>query len=69
MEKARRRPELKKCCCPYCGEEIAEESLPFCQPCGVVIRYCAKCREPVAKEAATCPHCGEPVQRSSTGES
>jgi hypothetical protein len=48
--------------CPYCDEEIVSAQLPFCKPCGVSLRYCAKCRVAVAREAEVCPHCGGPLE-------
>ena len=48
----------RKCFCPYCEEEIVISKLPYCQPCGVTLRYCAKCQIAVAKEAEVCPQCG-----------
>jgi len=48
----------KKCLCPYCEQEIFTAEFPYCQPCGVTLRYCAKCRIAVAREAETCPQCG-----------
>ncbi len=44
--------------CPYCEEEILTAGFPYCQPCGVLLRYCAKCQIAVVREAVVCPQCG-----------
>ncbi|MBM4461948.1 MAG: hypothetical protein FJ012_01255 [Chloroflexi bacterium] len=44
--------------CPYCESDIATARLPYCQPCGVTLRYCAKCEIAVEREAKVCPRCG-----------
>ena len=51
-------PKESRCFCPYCEEELAISPLPYCQPCGVTLRYCIKCRIAVVREATVCPHCG-----------
>jgi len=48
----------KKCVCPYCDEEIILARLPYCQPCGVTLRYCRSCQIAVPREAKVCPQCG-----------
>jgi len=48
----------KRCFCPYCEEEIALTVLPYCQPCGVTLRYCSNCQIAVPREAKVCPQCG-----------
>ncbi len=48
----------KRCFCPYCEEEIALTVLPYCQPCGVILRYCSNCQIAVPREAKVCPQCG-----------
>jgi len=48
----------RKRLCPYCEEEILTAGFPFCQPCGVRLRYCVRCQIPVVREAAVCPQCG-----------
>ena len=48
----------KKRFCPYCEEEIMLAMLPYCQPCGVTLRYCRNCQIAVPKEAEVCPQCG-----------
>ena len=51
-EKGRRR------FCPYCEEELAVPPPPYCQPCGMTLRYCTKCQVAVVRAAAVCPQCG-----------
>ena len=52
------------CLCPYCEEEIAIASCPFCQACGSVISYCVTCQIMVPDVNATiCPQCGAPLKR------
>ena len=52
------REEQKGCVCPYCEGEVAISDVPFCQPCGVTLRYCVCCHMAVEKEAEVCPQCG-----------
>ena len=47
-----------RCICPYCEEEILTAGFPYCQRCGVTLRYCARCQIAVVREATVCPHCG-----------
>ena len=58
----KRSEEPKKretmCFCPYCEEEIVTVRFPYCQPCGVTLRYCIKCQIAVVREAEVCPQCG-----------
>lgn len=49
---------VRKCVCPYCEEEITLTVLPYCQPCGVTLRYCSSCQTAVPREADVCPQCG-----------
>ncbi|MFH1484642.1 MAG: hypothetical protein ABIH46_01090 [Chloroflexota bacterium] len=51
-----------KCFCPYCEQELAAAPHPICQPCGITLRYCTKCKIVVGKEAKVCPQCGGDVQ-------
>jgi len=55
-EKAKEKEE--RCFCPYCEGEIVMAAFPYCQPCGVVLRYCVKCQIAVVREATVCPQCG-----------
>lgn len=48
----------KKRFCPYCEGEILTAEFPYCQPCGVTLRYCARCQIAVIREAMVCPQCG-----------
>lgn len=48
----------RKCLCPYCEHEVAISANPFCQPCGITLRYCTKCKIVVGREATVCPECG-----------
>jgi hypothetical protein len=50
--------KVEKRACPYCDSEIADAGSPFCKPCGVSLRYCAKCQTAVEREAIVCPQCG-----------
>ena len=43
---------------PYCEQEILTAKFPYCQPCGVTLRYCVRCQIAVVREATTCPQCG-----------
>jgi len=52
------REKEGKCFCPYCEEELVMAALPYCQPCGVTLRYCINCQIAVAREAEVCPQCG-----------
>ena len=58
--KRREEPEekQKRCFCPYCEEEIITSALPYCQPCGITLRYCPNCQIAVVREAGVCPQCG-----------
>jgi hypothetical protein len=58
MEKTKKTTKAAKCACPFCEEEVEVTALPFCQACGVAIRYCAKCETPAPKNAKVCPKCG-----------
>ena len=48
----------RRCLCPYCEEEILTAVFPYCQPCGMTLRYCIKCHIVVVREATVCPQCG-----------
>jgi len=47
-----------RCFCPYCEEELVISALPYCQACGVTLRYCVRCQIAVVREARVCPQCG-----------
>ena len=57
-----RKAEKEHRFCPYCDEEIAEVSLPYCGACGVIVFYCPECRKPVPRENKVCPHCGAEIK-------
>ncbi len=62
--KKQKKIEWERCLCPYCEEELVIASMPFCQACGVVFRYCIKCGVTVLeKDAETCPWCGGRLER------
>ena len=52
--------------CPYCDEEIAETSFPYCKACEVPVFYCPKCRKPVARDNRVCPNCGAEIKGEKT---
>ena len=47
-----------RCFCPYCEEELTISTMPYCQPCGVTLRYCVRCQIAVVREATICLQCG-----------
>jgi predicted amidophosphoribosyltransferase len=57
-----RQPERERRFCPYCDEEIAEVSWPYCQACEVTVFYCPKCRQPVPRDNRICPNCGAEIK-------
>ena len=58
MKRSEKPKEEIKHLCPYCEEEILTAGFPFCQPCGVSLRYCVRCQIAVVREATVCPQCG-----------
>jgi len=50
------------CNCPYCDEEIADESLPYCQACKTELTSCPECGKPMAKDGKTCQNCGTKIK-------
>ena len=48
--------------CPYCDEEIAEASFPYCEACKVTVFNCPTCRKPVPRDNRVCPHCGAEIR-------
>ena len=50
------------CSCPYCEEEIADESLPYCQACKAVLTFCPECGKPIAKDDKICQYCGTKIK-------
>ena len=64
MKKEKKTEKQEKCLCPYCEEELAVASCPFCQACGAGLSYCVSCQIMVTdKEANACPECGAPLRK------
>ena len=61
---AERKKKLKKThlVCPYCDEEIAEASFPYCEPCKIKVFYCPSCKTPMPRESTKCPNCGVDIK-------
>ncbi len=62
MMAAEHKVEREHRFCPYCDEEVAEVSWPYCDVCNVDIFYCPKCRKPVPRDKRICPHCGAEIK-------
>ena len=56
------RIEREKRFCPYCDEEIAVTSFPYCKSCEVEEFYCPQCHKPVPRDKRECPHCGAEIK-------
>lgn len=54
--------EEDHCACPYCEEEIKDESLPYCQACKAALTLCPECGKPMAKDEKTCQSCGAKIK-------
>jgi hypothetical protein len=64
VNKSEKSKKEQHCLCPYCEEELAIASCPFCQACGSVISYCVSCQIMVPDVNATkCPDCGAPLKK------
>ena len=50
-----------RCKCPYCDEEIEEESI-LCSACKIEIVYCSNCGKPVVSTVGKCPNCGTSIK-------
>ena len=59
---AERKAEKERRFCPYCDEELAEASFPYCQACEVTVFYCPKCRKPVPRDKKVCPNCSANIK-------
>ena len=59
---AKNELEKARCFCPYCDEEIAEVSSPYCEVCKVTVFYCPECRKPLSRDNKVCPHCGTEIK-------
>ncbi len=57
QEAGRETEEKARCVCPFC-ENALEMPAPWCTVCGVQIRFCRACEEPLPKDATVCPNCG-----------
>ena len=49
------------CDCPYCDEEIVDESLPYCQVCKATLSHCPECGKPMTRDAKACQNCGTKI--------
>jgi len=56
------KAEKKNLFCPYCDEEIAETSFPYCHACELTVFYCPKCRKAVPRDNRVCPYCGAEIK-------
>lgn len=45
------------CVCPFC-DGVVEAWAPWCATCGVELRLCGECEEPLPLAATVCPSCG-----------
>ncbi|MFC1894260.1 zinc ribbon domain-containing protein [Chloroflexota bacterium] len=62
MAEEPKKAEKERRFCPYCDEEIAEVSFPYCGSCEVTVFYCPQCREPLPRDRRVCPHCGAEIR-------
>ena len=62
MTEGEHKSEKKHHFCPYCDEEIAEVTWPYCGACEVDVFYCPECRDPVPRDNRVCPHCGVEIK-------
>ncbi len=58
-----RKVEKEHRTCPFCDEQIAEASFPYCQACEVNITRCPQCQKPVPRNKKVCPSCGAKVKK------
>ncbi len=50
--------------CPFCDEEVVKAQFPYCRSCGVTLKYCQQCGQPVARSKRVCPNCGARIVKS-----
>ncbi len=62
MMESERKIEKEGRFCPYCDEEIAKESFPYCGACEVTVFYCPSCRKPIPRDKRVCSYCGAEVK-------
>lgn len=60
------RDQARKCACPYCEEELIVTGSPFCEGCGVTLRYCNECGAVLSGTVVVCPQCGTNIQQDET---
>ena len=63
---AEQRGKSEHLSCPYCDEEIAEISFPYCDACKVTMFYCPECQKPLPRDNKVCPHCGAEIKGEGT---
>jgi transposase len=59
---AEKEPVKEPRYCPYCDEEIAEASFPYCAACAVTEFTCPGCGKTFPREKRECPHCGAKIK-------
>ena len=64
----KKKAEKRRLVCPYCDDEIAEESFPYCQACEVDVFHCPRCREPLSRYDEICPKCGANIRSEALKE-
>lgn len=62
MKAERKKVEPERRHCPYCDEEIAEASFPYCHACEVTILHCPKCGKAVSRDSKKCSNCGAEIK-------
>lgn len=67
MAEKRSQPLKKPRYCPYCDEEIAEASFPYCESCQIEVFSCPECHETVPRDKQVCPHCGADIRAAAKG--
>lgn len=53
--------------CPFCDEEIAEASFPWCRTCKVKVVCCTNCGKTFSEEVEKCPECGANIAPKAPG--